>query len=247
MEFRLLNPEEIEIRIARITEKGVMLLAYKDARVDQTILDETVGSFNWQRKHTRDNHNCIVSIWDNDKQQWIEKEDVGTESNTESEKGLASDSFKRACFNWGIGRELYTAPFIYFSNNEINIEKGKCFDKFYCTNIEYKGRKIKSMTIFDKDTGAEKVFSNVRKVPKEEEKKKVEEKVAERKNKQEDKDKNAELLKKKRIQLTDLTQGNAENTNKYVEYMKNHNLHNEDIAIEIANELISLLSDGGKK
>ena len=102
LEFRLLRPEEVEVRLARVTEKGVMLLVYKDARVDQTILDETVGAYNWQRRHTRDNHNCIVSIWDSEKGQWIEKEDVGTESNTESEKGLASDSFKRACFNWGI-------------------------------------------------------------------------------------------------------------------------------------------------
>lgn len=247
MEFRLLNPEEIEIRIARMTDNGVMLLAYKDARVDQTILDETVGAFNWQRKHTRDNHNCIVSIWDEDKKQWIEKEDVGTESNTESEKGLASDSFKRACFNWGIGRELYTAPFIYFSIDEITINNNKCFDKFYCTNIEYDGRKIKSMTIFDKNTGVEKVFSNVRKVPKEEVKKKVEKKVEERKNKQSEKDKNAELLNEKKKQLTDLTQGNKTNTDKYIAFMKERGLHNEDITLEIANELIVLLSDGGKK
>ena len=74
------------------------------------VLDETVGPMNWQRHHSRDNANCILSIWDERKGQWIEKEDTGTESNTEAEKGLASDSFKRAGFNWGIGRELYTAP-----------------------------------------------------------------------------------------------------------------------------------------
>jgi hypothetical protein len=74
------------------------------------ILDETVGEMNWKREHTRDNRNCVVSIWDDEKSQWISKEDTGTESNTEKEKGLASDSFKRACVNWGIGRELYSAP-----------------------------------------------------------------------------------------------------------------------------------------
>ena len=78
-----------------VSAKGCSLLLYKDARCDMNILDETVGSKNWQRKHTRDNANCIVSIWDEDKKQWIEKEDTGTESYTEKEKGQASDSFKR--------------------------------------------------------------------------------------------------------------------------------------------------------
>ena len=100
MEFRNLKADEIECRINTIDEKGLSLLLYKDARVDQNILDETVGAMNWQRKHTRDNANCIVEIWDNNKLQWIAKEDTGTESYTEKAKGLAGDSFKRACFNW---------------------------------------------------------------------------------------------------------------------------------------------------
>jgi len=75
-------------------------------------LDAVCGPLNWKREHLRDNMNCIVSIWDADKSQWITKEDTGSESNTEKEKGLASDSFKRACFNWGIGRELYDYPVI---------------------------------------------------------------------------------------------------------------------------------------
>ena len=111
--FRDLKASEIDCRISQINEKGLSLLLYKDARVDMDILDETVGAKNWQRSHTRDNANCIIEIWDDEKKQWICKEDTGTESYTEKEKGLASDSFKRAGFNWGIGRELYTAPFIY--------------------------------------------------------------------------------------------------------------------------------------
>lgn len=114
LEFRKLKADEIDVRVGTIIKtanfSGVSLLLYKDARVDQNILDETVGPMNWQRRHVRDNANCIVSIWDDDKKQWVEKEDTGTESNTDAEKGLASDSFKRACVNWGIGRELYTAP-----------------------------------------------------------------------------------------------------------------------------------------
>lgn len=113
MEFRLLRENEIDCRVSQIASNYCTLLLYKDARVDQNILDETVGCMNWQKRYVRDNANCIVGIWDEEKQQWVEKEDTGTESFSEAEKGLASDSFKRACFNWGIGRELYTAPSIF--------------------------------------------------------------------------------------------------------------------------------------
>lgn len=154
MEFRLLRPDEIECRIASVSKdkKGVSVLLYKDARVDQNILDETVGSMNWQRHHSRDNANCIVSIWDESKKQWIEKEDTGKESNTEKEKGLASDSFKRACFNWGIGRELYSAPFIWISKCEITNDL-KCYDRFYVKEIGYdKTRNINALTICNAKT-----------------------------------------------------------------------------------------------
>ena len=103
LEFRDLRADEIDVRISTFKEnEGMSLLLYKDARCDMNVLDETVGAFNWQRSHSRDNANCTVSIWDEDKKQWISKEDTGTESNTEAEKGLASESFKRSCFNWGI-------------------------------------------------------------------------------------------------------------------------------------------------
>ena len=152
MKFRLLKASEIECRISTVKNNGVSALLYKDARVDQNILDETVGPMNWQRHHSRDNANCIVSIWDAEKNQWIEKEDTGKESNTEKEKGLASDSFKRACFNWGIGRELYSAPFIWIS--EATIEKdGKCFDRFEVKNIAYnEEREISELTIINSKT-----------------------------------------------------------------------------------------------
>ena len=112
-EIRLLEADEIECRVATINEKGVSLLLFKDARVDQKILDETFTPFGWSRSHQTIEGNlyCTVEIWDEDKLQWVGKQDVGTMSYSEKEKGQASDSFKRACFNWGIGRELYTAPF----------------------------------------------------------------------------------------------------------------------------------------
>ena len=143
LKFRTLRADEIDCRIATVKPNGLTLLLYKDARCDMNILDETVHPENWQRSHSRDNANCTVSIWDETKKQWISKEDTGTESFTEKEKGLASDSFKRACFNWGIGRELYTAPFIWISSADCTIKEKSdkkgytCFDSFYVSNIEY--------------------------------------------------------------------------------------------------------------
>lgn len=160
LEFRLLKSSEIDCRISTVSQKGVSLLLYKDARVDQNILDETVGPMNWQRSHSRDNANCTVSIWDDDKKQWISKEDTGKESYTEAEKGLASDSFKRACFNWGIGRELYTAPFIWVDARSCKITEvvrnGKqtytCAERFRVSKIGYDNeRNINALVIKNKN------------------------------------------------------------------------------------------------
>ena len=156
--FRDLRADEIECRVAQAKESGVSLLLYKDARCDQTILDETVGEFGWQRMHTRDNANCVVSLWDKEKQMWISKEDTGTESNTEKEKGLASDSFKRACFNWGIGRELYTAPFIWIKAEDCSALKSNgqrfaCYDSFEVQKIIIEKKKIVALAIKNTKTG----------------------------------------------------------------------------------------------
>lgn len=149
--FRELRVDEIDCRVATVKENGVSLLLYKDARCDMNILDETVGEMNWQRHHSRDNANCTVSIWNEEKQMWISKEDTGTESYTEKEKGLASDSFKRACFNWGIGRELYTAPFIWITKDAVNIkqngQKYTTCDRFRVEQILYKDGVIVALAI----------------------------------------------------------------------------------------------------
>lgn len=164
LEFRLLRADEIDCRISTCNAYGVGLLLYKDARCDQNILDETVKPMNWQRHHTRDNANCIVSIWDEEKKLWIEKEDTGTESFTEKEKGLASDSFKRACFNWGIGRELYTAPNMFVFKKDLKTleksewqgkEKYTCKDSFIVTDIQYIDRKIVYVKILNTKTNCE--------------------------------------------------------------------------------------------
>lgn len=162
MEFRTLKASEIECRIATVKQNGLSLLLYKDARADMILLDETVGVLNWQRSHSRDNANCTVSIWDDKKQQWISKEDTGTESFTEKEKGLASDSFKRACFNFGIGRELYTAPFIWINADKCEIKNSgrkdgrgqtvfTCYDKFAVEKILYdESKTITALSIINK-------------------------------------------------------------------------------------------------
>ena len=125
--------KDIEFRVDRIWEKNwkwwAMLLVYKDARCDMNRLDEVVWQLNWKREHTRDNKNCIVSIYDTEKKEWISKEDVWAESFSAKEKWLASDSFKRACFNWGIGRELYDYPTIFISLNN---------DEWYIDNWKVK-------------------------------------------------------------------------------------------------------------
>lgn len=117
LEFRPLTADEIECRVGTVTDSGCSLLMYKDARVDMKLLDEVVGPMNWKREHELINGNlfCTVSVYDRESGQWVSKQDVGVESNTEKEKGQASDAFKRACVNWGIGRELYTCPFVWIN------------------------------------------------------------------------------------------------------------------------------------
>ena len=160
--FRDLKAEEIDCRIQSINDKGLMLLLYKDARVDQNILDEKLGVFGWQRSHQVIDGRlyCTVSVYDKEKGQWISKQDVGTESYTEKEKGEASDSFKRACFNLGIGRELYTAPFIWIDKSkyrETRDKNGKptTYDKFKVKEITIKNGAITGIAIVNasnKDT-----------------------------------------------------------------------------------------------
>ena len=161
MNIRLLEAEEIECRVAQVikNQRGVScsLMLYKDARCDMSILDEVYGARNWQREHVIIDGRlyCNVSVWDAEKGLWIVKQDVGTESNTEKEKGQASDSFKRACTNWGIGRELYTAPDIWvkLGEGEYSEKNGRiqCRQSFRVRGIRYEKRKISALIIEDKN------------------------------------------------------------------------------------------------
>lgn len=154
--FRNLKASEIDVRVSVIKENGFTILLYKDARCDMAILDETVGVMNWTREQ-KDNGVCRVSIYDDKKNMWIYKEDVGSPTDYEKEKGQASDSFKRACFNWGIGRELYTAPFIWINDREQKYiyrrNDGKLAVKgnFTVSKIEIENKKIIFLEIKDNE------------------------------------------------------------------------------------------------
>jgi len=166
-EIRTLTASEIDVRVQSLKKDGTSacFLLYKDARCDMAILDETFGSMNWQREHfIRENiingqramvNYCRVSIWDADKGNWVMKEDVGTESNTENAKGESSDSFKRACVNWGIGRELYSAPNIWvnFAEGEVytdNRGNKQTYLKLSVKEITYDtNRNIASLVLID--------------------------------------------------------------------------------------------------
>lgn len=163
--MRTLQANEIECRVGYSTAKGASLLLYKDARVDMRMLDEIYGPTNWERYHEVVNGNlfCTVRVWDSEKGCWVSKQDVGTESNTEKEKGEASDSFKRACFNWGIGRELYTAPFIWVTLTTADMTGDKITTKFFCREIGYnENREINHLVIVDGKGNARFTFGKVK-------------------------------------------------------------------------------------
>lgn len=148
--IRLLRADEIECRVSTVNQNGASLLLYKDARADQKILDETFGIFGWKRSHQCIDGNlyCTVEILDKETGTWVSKQDAGSagKSEKDKEKSQASDSFKRACFNWGIGRELYTAPFIWIpaGRTEILERGGKfcCNDSFSVATISYNGERV---------------------------------------------------------------------------------------------------------
>lgn len=152
-EIRLLSAQDIECRAQQVAKdfSWCSLLLYKNARVDMQILDETFGRFGWKRSHELINGRlyCTVSIYDDEKGQWVSKQDVGVESNTEVEKGQASDAFKRACFNVGIGRELYTAPKIFISLTKDDVKNSRLSTRFDVRAIEYTNNQISYLQIVD--------------------------------------------------------------------------------------------------
>lgn len=163
MEFRPLKEHEIEVKVKQVTEKGVLLLLYKTARTDMDLLDETVGPENWTNdyKDIGGILYCGIGIQvkrgDSPLREWVWKWDCGVESNVEKEKGQASDAFKRAGFRWGIGRELYTAPFIFVPAEKVNIKtvngKPKTCDTFRVEKIAYTDGSISGLAIINEKFG----------------------------------------------------------------------------------------------
>ena len=154
LKFPYLTAADVEARVGTCTDKGVSLLLYKDSRTDMAVLDETIGAENWQCHYEtiKDKLFCTVSIWSEQQQQWVSKQDVGVPSNMESDKGEASDAFKRACFKWGIGRELYTAPFIWVGSDKCTITTGRngkptCYDKFEVASMTVEAGRITDLVI----------------------------------------------------------------------------------------------------
>lgn len=162
IEFKTLQAEDIEVRVQQVTEKGCSLLLYKDARCDMRMLDEAVGNENWDCEYQSINGNlfCTVGIrceLPNGETSWVYKQDVGTKSNMEPDKGEASDAFKRACFKWGIGRELYTAPSIWVDKGVLQKHykdersgRWTCRDRFRVLRVEVKDGRITDLAIENK-------------------------------------------------------------------------------------------------
>ena len=165
LEFRLLDKEEIECRVQSIMKdnSGCILLLYKTARTDYNLLDEVVGAMNWKcdYKEIKGNLYCEIAIYNKDLQQWISKSNCGVESNTEAEKGEASDSLKRAGFVWGIGRELYTAPFTYIKLTSDDFSNSKLKTTFRVKEIGYTNRVITKLVIEDNKGNVRFKYGNV--------------------------------------------------------------------------------------
>ncbi len=193
LEFRTLNANEIECRVGNTIKekdsqgkervKAFFLLLYKNARVDQCILDETVGQFGWQCRYyqVKSTMICSVGIFNKTTSEWLWKDNGGDDDfNTEQVKAELSDSFKRACFNWGIGRELYYAPKIYVECDQENTEKARYSVKV----IEYgENKRIKQLAIINDKTKKvvysygfkENIAQNSEKAPKKENEPQVQE------------------------------------------------------------------------
>lgn len=161
LKFRDLNADEIEVRVQSVKQNGLVLLLYKNARCDMNILDETVGEENWQNKFYENKGILFCSLGINTNfanpekpDRWIWKDDAGVESNTDAEKGNASDARKRSGFAWGIGRELYTSPFIWVPAEQCNINNGKCYDRFYVEKIKIEDKKITAISIINESKKA---------------------------------------------------------------------------------------------
>lgn len=152
LKFPLLKENQIEVRVGQVSKNGCSLLLYKTSRTDAEILDKIVGQGNWQKRfytlqgvgigeQVRSIVVCSVGIFDDDRHEWVWKDDSGTESQVEQDKGVCSDAFKRAAGGscWGIGRELYYTGFIFAKVSTQPKSNGKGYelaDKFMSFEVK---------------------------------------------------------------------------------------------------------------
>ena len=96
-----------------------IIICYIDARDVQDMLNQYC-TYGWHREHYILNSDvyCRIGIVMPDGSVQY-RADVGTPAKTEIEKSKASDSFKRAAVNWGIGRSLYETEIVRVTTNEI--------------------------------------------------------------------------------------------------------------------------------
>jgi len=153
----LLQADDIEVKVKKVTEKGAVALLYKTARTDMNMLDDVFGAENWSCEYAevKGNLYCTIRVR-NEHGEWVGKQDCGIESREDGDgnekKGEASDAFKRAGFRWGIGRELYTAPFTFLPLETYKDGSGyklkNQFERFAVKDIGYdENRRINRLVI----------------------------------------------------------------------------------------------------
>ncbi len=101
---------EWKIQVTTQDKARGMAVAYIDSRAIQNRLDEAVGAFNWRSEFFPWQNNaqiCGLSVYDDERGEWVTKYDGAENTDIEPIKGGLSDSFKRAACVWGIGRYLY--------------------------------------------------------------------------------------------------------------------------------------------
>ena len=146
IEWELLKPDDIEIRLATVKNGVAKMLLFQDSRCAVRALDQQFGSFGWQMdyKVVGDQIYGTLSIYDEEKQMWISKSDTGDKSNISEDKGQSSDILKRCIVRWGFATELYTSPKIEIPDDGYN-NTG-----YRVSEIDYIGRKISHLVIVNK-------------------------------------------------------------------------------------------------
>jgi len=105
--------EDIEWRIGHAMKDGssALVLPYVTNRAIMERLDKVVGPENWQNEYIPWREKgvlCILSIRIGG--EWIAKQDGADQTDVEPTKGGFSDAMKRTAVQWGMSRDLYKLP-----------------------------------------------------------------------------------------------------------------------------------------